>query len=108
MITRSELAIVCRKLESELQKAGLALGDVQFDDSDQILCIVVDDGPNCRLSRSPRTDDGSGATIDARVLWDLLRDLIRLGMNPAVQLRHRRQDPGQTHEVRVSDDSRLP
>ncbi len=26
---------------------------------------------------------GYGATIDARVLWDLLRDLIRLGMEPS-------------------------
>jgi hypothetical protein len=45
---------------------------------------------------------GYGATIDARVLWDLLRDLIRLGMEPS-RLRHRRQDQGQTHEARGGD-----
>ena len=106
MITRSELAIVCRRLESQLQKAGLVFGDVQFDEFEQTLCIVVADGPKRRLSCSPQPDSGDGATIDARVLWDLMRDLTKLGvMSPAIQLRHRRQDRGQTHEARGGDDS---
>ncbi|MGA7762391.1 MAG: hypothetical protein WCA59_11630 [Candidatus Binataceae bacterium] len=99
MIIPSEFTVVCHRLESELQKAGLVFGDAQFDESAQTLCIVVDDGLR-RLSSSPRTDSEDGATIDARVLWDLLRDLITLGMNPAIQMRHRRQRPDQTHEAR--------
>jgi hypothetical protein len=49
MITRSELALVCRRLETELQWAGLVFDDVQFDEFEQTLCIVVDDGPQRRL-----------------------------------------------------------
>ncbi len=100
MITRSELDLVCRPLKSELQRAGLVFDDVQFDEFEQTLRIVVDDGPQRRLPRSPQTDSGDGAIIDARVLWDLIRDLIRLGMNPAIQLRRRRQGQSQTPEVR--------
>jgi len=99
MIIPSEFTVVCRRLESELQKAGLVFGDVQLDESEQALRIVVEAGKR-QLSKSPRTDSGDGPTIDARVLWDLLRELSRLGMNPAIQLRHRRQDPDQTHAAR--------
>jgi hypothetical protein len=99
MIIPSEFTVVCHRLERELQKAGLVFGDAQFDESEQTLHIVVDDGQR-RLSRSAQTDSADGPTIDARVLWDLLRDLSRLGMNPAIQLRHRRQHPDQTYEAR--------
>jgi hypothetical protein len=94
MITRSELAIICRRLECELQEAGFVFDDVQFDELKQMLCVVVDDGPKQRLYHSPQADSRDGTTIDARVLWDLMRDLIRLGMNPAIQVRHRRRDQG--------------
>jgi hypothetical protein len=84
MVTGSELASLCGQLEHELQEAGFAIGNVQFDDTEQILCIVVGRDPNYR---SPRTDCPAGATIDAHILWDLLRDLTELGMmNPAIQL----------------------
>jgi hypothetical protein len=99
MIIPSEFTVVCHRLESELQKAGLVFGDAQFDESEQALRIVVEDGQR-QLSRSAQTDSGDGPTIDARVLWDLLRELSRLGMNPAIQMRHRRQRPDQTHETR--------
>ena len=102
MIIPSEFTVVCRRLESELQKAGLVFGDVEFDESEQALRIVVEAGKR-QLSKSPQTDSGDGPTIDARVLWDLLRELSRLGMNPAIQLRHRRQDQGQTHAARGGD-----
>jgi hypothetical protein len=108
MITRSELAIVCRRLESELGEAGFVLSDLQFDEFKQTLCIVVDDGPKRRLFSSPRAESGDGATINALVLWDLLRALIKLGMNPAIRMRHKREDQGQTHESRGSGDSGLP
>jgi hypothetical protein len=107
MITRSELAIVYRRLESELEEADFVLSDVQFDEFEQTLCIVVDDGPKRQLFSSPRTDSRDGATIKALVLWDLLRDLIKLGMNPAIRMRRNREDQGQTHESRGSDDSGL-
>jgi hypothetical protein len=107
MITRSELAIVCRRLENELQEAGFAFGEVQFDESEQTLCIVVDQEPNWRHSRSPLADCAGGATIDARTLWDLLRDLIKLGVtNPAIQLRPGNQDRRTTCQIRGDDDSR--
>jgi hypothetical protein len=54
MITRSELAIVCRRLESELQEAGLVFGNVEFDESGQTLCIVLQGEPNWQVSRLPR------------------------------------------------------
>jgi len=108
MITRSELAIVCRRLENKLQEAGFAFGEVQFEEAEQTLCIVVDQEPNWQLSRSPRADCAGGATIDARILWDLLRDLIKLGVkNPAIQLRPGNQNRRRTRQVRGDDDSRL-
>jgi hypothetical protein len=89
MITRSELAIVCRRLESELQEVGLVFGDVEFDESGQTLCIVLRGEPNLQLSRLPKENRLIGTTIDAGVLWDLLQDLMRLGLtNPAIHLRH--------------------
>jgi hypothetical protein len=90
MITRSEVTILCRRLEDELQNAGFIFDDLQFDEDKEILCIVVDDAPKRRLSHSPWINSGEGATIDARILWDLLRDFVRLGRNPAIQLRHKR------------------
>jgi hypothetical protein len=108
MITRSELAIVCRRLESELEEARFVLSEIQFEEVEQTLCIVVDDGPKWRLFGSPPTDSGDGATINAIVLWDLLRDLIKLGMNPAIRIRHRRECQGQPREFRGSGGSRLP
>jgi hypothetical protein len=105
MITRSEVTILCRRLEGELQNAGFIFDDLQFDEDKEILCIVVDDGPKRRLSRSPWIDSGEGATIDARILWDLLRDFMRLGRNPAIQLRYKRS--GSNDEVRGHGNLRL-
>jgi hypothetical protein len=58
MIIPSEFTVVCHRLESELQKAGLVFGDAQFDESEQTLHIVVDDGQR-RLSRSRRRIPGT-------------------------------------------------
>ena len=58
MIIPSEFTVVCHRLESELQKAGLVFGDVQFDESEQALRIVVEAGKR-QLSKSPRTDSGT-------------------------------------------------
>jgi len=55
MIIPSEFTVVCHRLESELQKAGLVFGDAQFDESEQALRIVVEDGQR-QLSRSAQTD----------------------------------------------------
>lgn len=93
MITESELAIVCRRLEDELQEAGCAFGDVQFDESEQTLCIVVDQEADWQLSRSPRADCTGGATIDARILWDLLRDLIKLGVTNGDSVANQKSRP---------------
>jgi hypothetical protein len=90
MISRSEVTILCRRLESELQKADFVFDDVQFNEFEETLCIVVDDGPKRRLSPFPRIDSGDGATIDARILWDLLRNFMLIGTNPTLQLRHKR------------------
>jgi hypothetical protein len=59
MIIPSEFTVVCHRLESELQKAGLVFGDAQFDESEQTLRIVVDDGQRQLLDqrrRIPGTD----------------------------------------------------
>ena len=107
MITRYDLAIICRRLNSELHEAGFVFSDIQFDESEQTLRIVLEDEPNRRLSNLPRAGSASGASIDARVFWDLLRDLIKLGLtHPAVQLRYGPQDQSQIHEVHGSDNSR--
>jgi hypothetical protein len=58
------------------REAGFAFGDVQFDESEQTLCIFGAQEPKWQLARSPRADCAGVATIDARMLWDLLRDLL--------------------------------
>ena len=97
MITRSRLTTMCRRLEDKLQQAGFVLDDVQFDGFTQTIRIVVDDGPRRGF---PLVADGSGeeATVDARVLWELLRNLVRHDMNPVIQFRHKRPDQGQWRE----------
>jgi hypothetical protein len=108
MITRSELAIVCRRLEGELQEAGYVFGEIQFYESEQTLGIVVDQEPNSQLCRLPRTAGVAEATVDARILWDVLRGLIKLGVkNPAIQFRRGNQDGRPTRKIRGGDDSRL-
>jgi len=108
MITRSQLTVICRRLEDQLQQAGFVFDDVQFDEFAQTLSIVVDDRPRRRLSSSSRTDCREEATIDARVLWELLRNLVRHGMNPVIQFQHKRQDKAQSHEVLGSGNSAFP
>jgi hypothetical protein len=90
MNTRTELALVCRRLENELLQAGFAFGDLQFDETEQTLYIVVDLEADWQVSRKPPAGFAGGAAIDARILWDLLRDLVKLGVtNPAIQLQPR-------------------
>jgi len=59
MIIPSEFTVVCHRLESELQKAGLVFGDAQFDESEQALRMLwkMDSGsfPDQRR-RIPGTD----------------------------------------------------
>ena len=79
-----------------------------FYESEQTLWIVMDQKPNSQLCRLPRTACSGEATIDARILWDLLRDLIKLRVkNPAIQFRPENQDRRPARKIRGGDDLRL-
>src|SRR5580698_2449478 len=107
MITRTELAFVCRRLENELLEVGFAFGDLQFDETEQTLCVVVDQEADWQVSRKPPAGFAGGAAIDARILWDFLRDLVKLGVtNPAIQLRPRNNYRRVASQTRRDDDAR--
>jgi hypothetical protein len=90
MITRTQLATICRTLEAKLGESGFVFLDVQFDEAAETLCIVLDNKPQRRL---PCSIEQNPSTIDARLIWNVLRDLFKLGvMNPAVQLRKLNRD----------------
>jgi hypothetical protein len=88
MITGFQIATICQTLEARLQELGFVLLDVQFDETANTLSIVLDDGRQHQLPCLMQQSRVDGATIDARLLWNILRDLINLGvMSPAIRLR---------------------
>ena len=108
MITRSELAIVCRALESELQKAGFAFGDIQFDEAAAALSIILIKRPPPGAATLVQADFAAKDTIDLRLLWDVLRNLNHLGVaNPAIQLCEGDQGECQTRQFIAAEDPRL-
>ncbi|HTT76512.1 MAG TPA: hypothetical protein VMF50_11125 [Candidatus Binataceae bacterium] len=108
MITRSALAIVCRRLEGELQKAGFAFGDIQFDEAAAALRITLVKRPSAGAGALVQANFAAKDTIDLRLLWDVLRDLNHLGVaNPAIQLREGDQGECQPHEFLEAEDPRL-
>lgn len=93
MITRTQLATICKTLETKLQELGFVFVDIQFDTAAETLCIVLDNEAHRRLPCLSHRNYENEASIDARLLWNVLRDLIKLGvMNPAVQLRKGNRD----------------
>jgi hypothetical protein len=103
MIARTELAIICRRLTTELREVGFIFDDFQLDESRQTLCIILDRAPEKQIYRSSCAE----AAIDARLLWDLLRDLARLGFaSPAIKFRFANQDERATRRFREGSDSR--
>jgi hypothetical protein len=108
MIARSELAVVCRPLEDELQKAGFAFGDVQFDEAVATLRIILIKRPPPGAATLVQADFVAKDTIDVRLLWDVLRDLNHLGVaNPAIQLREGDQGECQARQFVAAEDPRL-
>jgi hypothetical protein len=103
MIARTELAIICRRLTTELREVGFIFDDFQFDESGQTLCIILDKAPEKQIYPSSCSE----AAIDARLLWDLLKDLARLGFtSPAIKFRFVNQDERATRRFREGSDSR--
>ena len=108
MIARSELAVVCRPLEDELQKAGFAFGDIQFDEAAAALRITLIKRPSAGTGALVQAEAAATDTIDVSLLWDVLRDLNHLGVaNPAIQLREGDQGECQPHEFLGAEDARL-
>jgi len=108
MIARSELAVVCRPLEDELQKAGFAFGDIQFDEAAAALRITLIKRPSAGTGALVQAEAAATDTIDVSLLWDVLRDLNHLGVaNPAIQLREGDQGECQPHEFLGAEDPRL-
>jgi hypothetical protein len=87
MITRFQISTICQTLEAKLQELGFVFVDVQFDEASNLLSIVLDEQRH-QLPHLMQQSSVDGATIDARLLWNVLRDLVKLGvMSPAIQLR---------------------
>jgi hypothetical protein len=107
MITATQLALVCGPLQNRLEDLGFAFGEVEFDEVAETLRIAVSRNQDLQLSPSPASRQ-SAATIDARLLWDLLRDLVSLGvMTPAIQLVERtchRHDDFWTGRRRITEE----
>jgi len=62
--------------------------EVRFDEVAQTLRITLDKPKGWRSTSSTQPDRANEKTIDARLLWEVLRDLNKLGVaNPAIQLR---------------------
>jgi hypothetical protein len=94
VITRTQLAAACKTLEVKLQELGFVFLDVQFDEAAETLCIVLDNEPSRRSQCLTQQDPTNAATIDARLLRNVLRELIKLGaMSPAIQLKGQRVQP---------------
>jgi hypothetical protein len=108
LISRTQLAAICKTLELKLQQLGFVLLDVQFDIAAEILSIVLDNEPQRKFLCSIQQNPTNGATIDARLLWDVLRDLLKLGVtSPAIQLRKANRSQLQIAQPSGRNDSRL-
>jgi hypothetical protein len=108
MITRSALAMVCRRLEDELQKAGFGFGGIQFDGAVATLRIILIKRPIPGAATLVQADFVANDTIDIRLLWDVLRDLNHLGIaSPAIQLREGDQGECQARQFVAAEDPRL-
>jgi hypothetical protein len=107
MVTRTQLTTACETLEAKLQELGFVFRDIQFDAAAETLSIILDNDSQRRLPPLTGQNPANGATIDARVLWNVLRDLIKLGvMNPAIQLRKQNRDQPQTRQPIECEGSR--
>lgn len=79
-----------------IQELGFVFVDIQFDTAAETLCIVLDNEAYRRLPCLSHRNHENEATIDARLLWNLLIDLIDMGvMNPTIQLRKGDRDHSQ-------------
>ncbi|HUK91110.1 MAG TPA: hypothetical protein VLZ81_11965, partial [Blastocatellia bacterium] len=78
----------CKRLERSLREASFVIFDIQFDETAQTLIIIVNKRPSQRSASLVQTDSAIRETIDARLLWDVFRDLNKLGVaDPAIQIR---------------------
>jgi hypothetical protein len=88
MLNRTQLVAICKRLERSLREAGFVFFDIQFDEAVQTLRIVLKKSAGRGSASLIRADPTTSRTIDARLLWDVLRDLNKLGVrDPAIQLR---------------------
>jgi hypothetical protein len=110
MLNRTQLVAICKRLERSMQEAGFVFFDVQFDEAAQTLRIILNrlnKRPPRRSASLAHADATSEYTIDARVLWDVLRDLNKLGVaNPAIQLREEGRGHCQAREFVGREDLR--
>jgi hypothetical protein len=88
MIGQAQLIMIRRRVERSLERAGFVCREVQFDEDAQTLRIALDKPKDWPSASSAGC--ASEKTIDARLLWEVLRDLNKLGVaNPAIQLQPR-------------------
>jgi hypothetical protein len=106
MLNRTQLIVICKRLEQSLREAGFVFFDIQFDEAAQTLRIVLKksaDRGSASLTREDRTARG---TIDARLLGDVLRNLNKLGVrDPAIQLREADRAEAEAREFSGGADS---
>jgi hypothetical protein len=106
MIGRAQLMMICRRVERSLQRIGFVLHDVQFDEMAQTLRITLDKPTGWQSASSAQAARANEKTIDARLLWEVLRDLNKLGVaNPAIQLQPRERNYTQALEPPGGDRS---
>jgi hypothetical protein len=107
MIGRAQLIMICRRVERSLQRSGFVLHDVQFDEMAQTLRITLGKPSDWQSASSAKAARANEKTIDARLLWEVLRDLNKLGVaNPAIQLQPRERN--YTQEVEPPGGDRSP
>jgi hypothetical protein len=88
MPNRAQLVVICKPLEQSLREAGFVFFDIQFDEAAQTLRIDLKRSAGRGSAFLIRADPATSKTIDARLLWDVLRDLHKLGVrDPGIQLR---------------------
>jgi hypothetical protein len=91
MLKQTQLVVICKPLEWSLRAAGFVFSDIHFDEAAQALRIIVNKlnkRPSHESASMVQADSAARETIDARLLWDVLRDLNNLGVvNPAIQFR---------------------
>jgi hypothetical protein len=104
MLNRTQLVTTCKRLERSVQESDFVFFDIQFDEADDTLRIILNQRPG---RGSMEADPTTKKTIDARLFWDVLRELNKLGVsNPAIQ--QREHVPGRPESrgfVRPADSS---